>query len=113
MVSYTDRNVRLKLPVQISYNDEPELAMKLLIEAANDNSRVLKDPPAVARLMRFADHGIDLELRLWISDPQNGVNNLRSDINLEIWKKFKQHKITIPFPQRDVHLYSTNPGNGG
>lgn len=104
--SYTDRNVRIKIPVQISYSDDPEAAMQYLVDAANETNRVLKDPPAVARLMRFADHGIDLELRLWINDPQNGVNNVRSDVNRLIWKKFTQHNVTIPFPQRDVHLYT-------
>lgn len=103
--SYTDKNIRVKAPVQISYNNDPETAMKLMVEAANETNRVLKDPPAVARLLGFGDNGINLELRLWIDDPENGVNNVRSEANLAIWKKFKQHGINIPFPQRDVHLY--------
>jgi small-conductance mechanosensitive channel len=102
--SYTDKSVRLKIPVQISYHDDPELAIKLMIEAANECERVLKDPPAVCRLLGFGDSGINMEARCWINDPQNGVNNVRSEVNLGIWRKFKQNGITIPFPQRDVHL---------
>ena len=105
--SYTDKNVRLKIPVQISYHDDPEHAIKVMIEAANECQRVLKEPPAVCRLLSYGDSGINLEVRCWINDPQNGVNNVRSEINLGIWRKFKQHGIRIPFPQRDVHIYNT------
>jgi len=102
--SYTDKNIRVKVPIQISYENDPEEAMALLVEAAKETDRVLAVPCPVARLMNFGDNGINLELRAWISDPQNGVNSVRSDVNLSIWKKFKKHNITIPFPQRDVHV---------
>ena len=67
-------------------------------------TRVKKSPEPVARLLKFGDNGIELELRVWIDDPENGVANVSSDINLAFWKRFKQHNITIPFPQRDVHM---------
>ncbi len=102
--SYSDPNVRLKIPVQISYGDDPERAMEIMLEAARNTPRVLKDPPPVARLMAFGDNGIALELRLWINDPQNGISNVRSDVNLGIWRGFREAGITIPFPQRDLHL---------
>ena len=102
--SYSDPQVRIKLPVQISYADDPEQAMQILLDAAACSERALKDPPPAARLMRFGDSGIDLELRVWIRDPQQGVAGVQSDINLEIWKRFKEAGITIPYPQRDVHL---------
>ncbi len=102
--SYSDRSVRRRLPVSISYHDDPELAMKLMIESALEHPRVLKTPEPVARLLKFGDNGIELELRVWIEDPENGTANVTSDINLAFWKRFKQHNITIPFPQRDVHL---------
>ena len=103
--SYSDRRVRLKLPVQISYSDEPEEAMGLLLQAAEGHGRLLREPPPQARLIGFGDNGIDLELRVWIRDPESGVGNIRSDINLSIWRLFKQHCVTIPFPQRDVYLH--------
>ncbi len=102
--SYSDRSVRIKLPVQVSYDDDPEQAMELMLQCGKDHPRVLKDPPAVCRLLNFGDNGIELELRVWIRDPEAGVGNVRSDINLAIWKQFKQNNITIPYPQRDVHL---------
>jgi small-conductance mechanosensitive channel len=102
--SYSNRSVRQRLPVSISYHDDPELAMQLMVESAKEHSRVLKSPEPVARLLKFGDNGIELELRVWIEDPENGIANVTSDINLAFWKRFKQHDITIPFPQRDVRL---------
>ena len=102
--SYGDRDVRFHLPVQISYNDDPEMALTLLEKAALDTQRVLHDPPPAARLMGFGENGIDLELRLWVNDPENGVNSVRSDVYRRIWRDFRAAGITIPFPQRDVRL---------
>ncbi|MFT3906273.1 MAG: mechanosensitive ion channel [Steroidobacteraceae bacterium] len=104
--SYSDRRVRLKLPVRISYRDDPEVALVELVRATAGNPRVLQDPEPVARLMQFADHGMDLELRFWIADPQNGVNNVRSDVNRAIWRLFKEAGITIPSAQREVWLHN-------
>jgi len=102
--SYSDRRVRVRIPVQISYDDDPEEAMVIMEQAATVNSRVLKSPEPAVRLMEFADSGIALELRVWMTDPEEGVGNVRSDINLAIWRGFKAAGITIPYPQRDVHL---------
>jgi small-conductance mechanosensitive channel len=110
--SYSDPRVRLKLPVRVSYKDDPELAMRLLLEATIGHRRVIRDPAPVARLMGFGDHGIELELRFWIPDPQEGVNNVRSDVNRAIWKLFRQHGITIPVAQREVRLEMVNPAVG-
>ena len=104
--SYSDTNTRVRLPVQISYDDDPQQAMTLLIEAAKASSRVLSSPEPAARMLDFADNGIQLELRVWISDPENGIGNVRTDINLAIWRLFKAAGISIPFPQRDVHLHT-------
>jgi small-conductance mechanosensitive channel len=102
--SYADTSVRLKVPVQISYEDDPAVAMALMVELARKHPRVESEPPPVARLMAFGESGLDLELRVWIKDPQDGINNIRSDLNLAIWQAFKQASITIPYPQRDLHV---------
>ncbi len=102
--SYTDPRIRLKLPVTISYSDDPEFALEILIHACERQRRVLKDPPPVSRLMQFGDHGIELELRFWIADPQEGVNNVRSDVNRTIWALFQENKITIPVAQREIRM---------
>jgi small-conductance mechanosensitive channel len=110
--SYADPRVRLKLPVRISYRDDPELAMRLILEATVGHPRVIRDPAPVARLMHFGDHGIELELRFWIPDPHEGVNNVRSDVNRAIWRLFREHGITIPVAQREVRLEVVNPRVG-
>jgi small-conductance mechanosensitive channel len=105
--SFTDRQVRVKIEVQISYNDNPEEAMQIMVDAATSQPRVLSDPEPQARLIGFGDNGINLQLRIWIKDPQAGVASVRSDINLLVWNAFNEKGITFPFPQRDVHIVSS------
>ncbi len=107
--SYSDRKVRLKLPVRISYRDDPEIALQLLLGAVEGNRRVLPDPAPVTRLIQFGDNGMDLELRFWIADPQNGVNNVRSDVNRRIWRLFRDRGITIPVAQHEVRMLGREP----
>lgn len=102
--SYSDQRVRLRLPVMISYDDDPELALDLLIQAASDHPRILADPGPVSRLMSFENYGMRLEARFWIRDPMNGVNNVRSDVNRKIWQLFKRHGIKIPVQQQEVRM---------
>ena len=107
--SYSDRKVRLKLPVRVSYHDDPELALMVLMNATENNPRILRDPPPVSRLMQFADYGMDLELRFWIADPEAGVNNVRSDVNRAIWRLFRDAGITIPVAQREIYIRHGEP----
>ncbi len=102
--SYTDPRIRLKLPVRISYADDPEIALAVLLQACEDQPRVLREPKPASRLMHFSDSGIELELRFWISDPQEGVNNVRSEVNRAIWRLFKEHRLTIPVAQREIRV---------
>ncbi|MDP5151662.1 mechanosensitive ion channel family protein [Rheinheimera baltica] len=104
--SYEDRNVRVKILVQVSYEDNPEQAMALMLQCANKSSRVLTTPEPTVMLKNFADSGIELELRVWIADPEYGADTVKSDINVAIWRAFKQANITIPYPQRDLHIKS-------
>ncbi len=105
-LSYSDRHVRVKIPVQISYDNDPEVAMGLMIEACQENDRILTNPEPQSRLLAFGDNGINLELRLWLDDVEEGVGKVKSDVNLGIWHRFKEHGISIPFPQRDVRIIS-------
>jgi small-conductance mechanosensitive channel len=108
--SYSDQQVRVGLPIQISYGSDLELAMRLLVDAAKAHVRVLPEPEPAVLLKEFADSGINLELGCWITDPENGLGILRSDINLAIWQSFKQHGIVIPFPQREIHILGEHHG---
>ena len=101
--SYGHPRVRLRLPVRVAYHDDVELALTLLLQAA-DHPRILRDPPAVTRLLEFADYGMEIELRFWIGDPAEGVNNVRSDVNRRIWALFREHGLTIPPAQREIRI---------
>jgi len=102
--SYSDQRVRLRLPVMVSYDDDPEVALELLVRAASDHPRILRDPAPVSRLMSFENYGMKLEARFWIRDPMNGVNNVRSDVNRRIFQLFREHGIKIPVAQQEVRV---------
>ena len=102
--SHTSSQVRLKIPIGISYNADVHKACTLCREAAAETRRVLKEPAPACLLLGFGDSSVELELRIWIQDPKNGVRNVKSDVLLLVWDKFHAHGIEIPFPQRDLHL---------
>ena len=83
--------------------------MELAIEAAGEPDRILEDPKPVCHLLGFGDSSVNLELRVWIRDPQNGLTNVKSQVLLGIWDRFQEHGIEFPFPQRDLHLKSAIP----
>src|SRR5260221_3764824 len=102
--SYSNAEVRLKLPVAISYSADVRQAIELCQGAASETPRVLNEPKPVCLLKGFGDNGVNLELRIWINDPKNGVSNVKSDVFLRIWDNFHTQGIEIPFPQRELHL---------
>ncbi len=104
--SHSDVKLRLKIPVGIAYSCDPHFAIKLCNEAAAKCTRVLDNPGPNTLLRGFGDNSVDLEIRFWINDPQNGRGNIMSEILLKVWDAFKEHDIEIPFPQRDLHLRS-------
>ncbi len=104
--SFTNNLVRLRVPIGVSYDSDPNQCIKLVLEATNSVDRVLKDPQAACLLKGFGESSVDLELRLWISDPSNGVANVKSKVLLKIWDSFKENNIEIPFPRRDIHIKS-------
>lgn len=102
--TYSDKNVRLKIPVGIAYGSDVEKAMALLEQATEGVARVLKHPAPASRLVGFGDNSVDLQLRVWIDDADQGVTNVRSQVLLNIWNLFNENGIEFPFPQRDVML---------
>ncbi len=104
--SFSNNLVRLRAPIGISYDSDVRLAMKLCVEAAAEVARVVKEPEPKVQLMGFGDSSVDLELRIWIVDPPEGRANVISEVLLRVWDKFHENDITIPFPQRDLHVKS-------
>jgi len=102
--SYTDKTVRLRIGVGVSYDSNVHEVMRLITEAAAKVDRVLEDPHPVCQLKDFGSSSIDMELRIWIKDPENGISNVSSNIRVAIWDSFKTHRVQIPFPQRDLHI---------
>lgn len=104
--SFTDKKVRLKIPVGISYDADVEKAIELCIEAAGNIPRVQKEPKTVCLVKGFGDSSVDMELRIWIDDPEAGQSNVKSLVYREVWRLFHEHDIEIPYPQRDLHVRS-------
>jgi small-conductance mechanosensitive channel len=104
--TFTNSRTRVAVQVGVAYASDVERAMALLLQAAAEQPRVLKDPAPQAFLVAFADSSINLELGFWIDDPKNGTLALRSDVNLAILRRFREAGIEIPFPQREVTLRS-------
>jgi small-conductance mechanosensitive channel len=66
--------------------------------------RILETPAPICLLKGFGENALDIELRFWIRDPRNGTANVRSEVMLGVWDRFREHGIEFPFPQRDIHL---------
>lgn len=109
--SFTHRLVRIKISAGVSYNSDVEKAIKIMIDCAKTCERVLEIPQPVCFLTEFGDSSVNLQMRLWINDPESGTTNLKSEILLKIYKEFKNQGIEIPFPQRDIHLVSKKYNN--
>jgi small-conductance mechanosensitive channel len=102
--SFSDRKARVSLPIQISYESDLQKAMSIMREAACSHPRVMQEPLPEAQVLGFGESGIDLQLLLWIPDPEEGSGSLKSAIYLEIWNRFREANIEIPYPQRDIRI---------
>ena len=104
--SHNNRIIRFRLPIGVSYDEDPEIIKKLLLEVADENPNVQKEPKAKVFFEKFGDSSLDFKLGIWTSSHTDKPEFIRSEINYAIFKKFKENKIKIPFPQRDVHIKS-------
>jgi small-conductance mechanosensitive channel len=105
--SRSDRVVRLHAPFGVSYGTENlEKVQELAIEAARAVERVVSFPAPVCNLMEYGDSSVNFDLRFWITDPQNGMANVRSQVLMGLWNSLKAEGVEIPFPQRDLHVRS-------
>jgi small-conductance mechanosensitive channel len=102
--SYSSREVRVKAPVGVAYGADLERAEKLMLEAAVDAPRVLPTPEPKVLLMNFGPNAVEFEIRFWISDPEEGVSGVRSEVLKRVWQRFQEHGIELPILQQDLHL---------
>ena len=102
--TYSNHRLRLLFPVQVGYASPVEVAMNIMLEAAKKRQQILASPEPVVYLKEFADSGINLEMIVWVEDPEGGVLKLRSGLSLEILAEFQKNGIEIPFPQREVRI---------
>lgn len=102
--SHTDRTVRFKVPVSVSYDSDVRLVEQLLLEVAAENPDVLERPAPGVRFTEFGENGLLFELRVWSMTLIQKKGLLVSSLNFGIIEKFRQHGIEIPFPQLDLRL---------
>ena len=114
--THTNNRTRLRIDFGVHYRSDVHDVIRVCLEAAKETPRVLDSPEPKCLLIEFGDNSVNFQLRVWIADAQNGVQNVKSAVMLSLWDKFKEHDIEIPYPQRDVHLYpvsETEPDEPG
>lgn len=104
--SHNNRNIRFNIPVGVSYKENPERVKKILIQIAKDNPGVLKSPSPDVLFDSFGDSSLDFNLRIWTTEFTSKPRVLKSQLYYEIFKRFSEEGIEIPFPQRDLHIRS-------
>jgi small-conductance mechanosensitive channel len=107
--SYSNQDIQVEVKFGVSYACDPHRVSELGIAAAKDVPRVLTNPEPVCHLTKFGDSSLDFCLRFWISDPGNGITNIRSTVMLNLWDAFKRDGIEIPYPVRDVRMTPVKP----
>ena len=111
--SLADPRVWHSTVVSVGYDSDVDLVMRLLTEAALSSPRVLRDPAPSAALSAFGADGLEFTVGFWITDPENGLLGLRSQINLAILHSLRAHGIDIPYPQRVLHMAAPPAPSGG
>ena len=114
-LSLADLRVLQSTVVSVGYDSDVDLVMRLLADAALSQERVLKDPGPSVNLTNFGPDGLEFTLNYWMTDPENGQQNLRSLVNLAALAALRAHGIEIPFPQRVLHTKGdtkTEPTSG-
>jgi small-conductance mechanosensitive channel len=104
--SYHNKSARFRIPIGVAYDSDVDLVKRLLLEVAEENENVLKEPQPAVRLLKFEDSALYLELWAWSETQLHRKGVFTSDLNFAILKKFRENNIEIPFPQTDLHIRS-------
>lgn len=107
--SHSDRHVRFGVPVGVSYDSDPDVVSKALLNAANEHKGVLSNPAPSVFFDEFGDSSLNFELRVSSSAFLNKPRELKSQLNRLIFKELKKAGVEIPFPQRDLHIRNSTP----
>ena len=105
--SFSGERVRLSVSVGVSYQSDPLEVEKVLLEIARAHPKVLQNPESVVLFSEFGDSSLNFKLMVWVSELW-GSDLIKSDLRFQIMKSFKENSIEIPFPQRDLHLRSSD-----
>lgn len=101
--SHMEKKTRFHVNVGVAYGSDVEKVTKILHAAANEHVKVAKDPKPVVMFADFGESSLDFKLHFWTYDTF-WVELIKSDLRYSINKKFIENNVTIPFPQRDVHI---------
>jgi len=104
--SHIQKRTRFHVQVGVAYGSDVNLVKKVLAECALNHNDVTKTPKPFVRFSDFGDSSLDFQLFFW-TDRAFEVENIKSDLRFTIDNKFRENKIQIPFPQRDVHMIPT------
>lgn len=102
--TFTNHKGRVEIPIGVSYGSDIEKARELILQAAKEHPRCIEEPEPKCYLRNFGDSSVDFILHFWVGDVAQGRWEPQSEVMFNIWKKFKDNNIEIPFPQRDLHL---------
>lgn len=99
--------IRENIEVGVAYGSDTELVKRILIDCVSRHESVLKKPEPVVMFENFGDSSLDFAVYFFVNDAFT-VPRVKSELRFEIDRQFRLNKITIPFPQRDVHLFQPN-----
>jgi small-conductance mechanosensitive channel len=100
---YKGKKGRITIPVGVTYNSDPDQVKEILMACAKENNDVLSTPASYVYWEDFGESSLQFQLRVYIKNLDNGLS-VRSALRFEILKKFREAGISIPFPQRDLHI---------
>ncbi len=103
-----DDSVRINIPVGVGYSSNPQQIRELLLQVAGNNPDVLKDPQPDVVFTDYGDNALNFSLRVWTSQRAHAPTILKSDLYFTLFEVFAKHGVELPFPQRDLHLRSSD-----
>jgi small conductance mechanosensitive channel len=104
IVNYSMKDTRrVDMTFGVGYGDDLQKVRQVLQEIVDQDTRVLKDPAPAILVNELADSSVNFAVRVWVKTPEYW--NVYFDAMENVKKRFDAEGISIPFPQRDVHLY--------